>query len=107
VIVSLLLGSSGGAAAASSDHASCVEKFNVAVGSGTPPTNYDTEVEALEAAGAAGVARRRDCRSLPELSQLGEKPPVLLEVAIAQVLRHRSLPRVAPEPGGLRPVADE
>jgi hypothetical protein len=32
VIVALLLGSAGGAAAASSDNASCVEKFNVAVG---------------------------------------------------------------------------
>jgi hypothetical protein len=32
VIVGLLLGSSSGAAAAASDHASCVEKFNVAVG---------------------------------------------------------------------------
>jgi hypothetical protein len=32
VIVGSLLGSSGAAAAASSDNASCVEKFNVAVG---------------------------------------------------------------------------
>jgi hypothetical protein len=32
VILGLLLGSSSGAAAASSENASCVEKFNVAVG---------------------------------------------------------------------------
>jgi hypothetical protein len=32
VIVGLLLGSPSGAAGASSDNASCVEKFNVAVG---------------------------------------------------------------------------
>jgi hypothetical protein len=39
VIASLLLGSSGVAAAASSDTASCVEKFNVAVGT---PGEYES-----------------------------------------------------------------
>ena len=39
VIASLLLGSSGSASAASSDHVSCVEKFNVAVGT---PGEYES-----------------------------------------------------------------